>query len=395
MAGRPGIEPCCAKRLRAPSRRISIFRRNARRRAGLPAPATNASRRCSTSRPRSARQRRGAPLPDRNPALSRLDAETNLQELRGHEEAFKRRAEPRFDARLRRRELARPPRQAARLRRPRSRGDGGRRRPGRAFDCRAPQQLGVDTLIVDRHERIGDNWRKRYHSLTLHNEVHVNHLPYMPFPPTFPVYIPKDMLANWFEAYAGRLELNFWTGTELAAGSYDEQRKQWNVTLRKADGCDARHASAPSHLRHRREQHSVYAGPAGPWPISPAPRCIRATSRTPRNGRAARRWCSAAAPAATTWRRNCRARRRGHHHPAQPDLCGQPEGSAERLRHLFGGHPVRRLRPAGDLVPLSGAAARLSAFHRQRPYGRPQADRRARQARLQAMVRARTRPASR
>ena len=37
--------------------------------------------------------------------------------------------------------------------------------------------LGVDTLVVDRHERIGDNWRQRYHSLTLHNEVHVNHLP--------------------------------------------------------------------------------------------------------------------------------------------------------------------------------------------------------------------------
>ena len=62
-------------------------------------------------------------------------------------------------------------------------------------------QLGIDTLIVDRHERIGDNWRKRYHSLTLHNEVHVNHLPYMPFPPTFPTYIPKDKLANWFESY--------------------------------------------------------------------------------------------------------------------------------------------------------------------------------------------------
>ncbi|HEY5637363.1 MAG TPA: NAD(P)-binding protein, partial [Burkholderiales bacterium] len=43
--------------------------------------------------------------------------------------------------------------------------------------------LGVDTLIVDREARIGDNWRKRYHALTLHNQVQVNHLPYMPFPP--------------------------------------------------------------------------------------------------------------------------------------------------------------------------------------------------------------------
>ena len=58
--------------------------------------------------------------------------------------------------------------------------------------------------------------------MTLHNEVHVNHLPYMPFPPTFPVYIPKDKLANWFEAYVESLELNYWTGTELVAGRYDE-----------------------------------------------------------------------------------------------------------------------------------------------------------------------------
>jgi len=45
------------------------------------------------------------------------------------------------------------------------------------------KQLQVDTLIVDRWARIGDNWRNRYHALTLHNQVQVNHLPYMPFPP--------------------------------------------------------------------------------------------------------------------------------------------------------------------------------------------------------------------
>ena len=75
--------------------------------------------------------------------------------------------------------------------------------------------VGVDTLVVDRNERIGDNWRTRYHSLALHNQIHVNHLPYMPFPPTWPKYIPKDMLANWFEYYAGAMEINFWTGTEF------------------------------------------------------------------------------------------------------------------------------------------------------------------------------------
>ena len=107
-------------------------------------------------------------------------------------------------------------------------------------------QLGVDTLIVDRLGRVGDNWRKRYHSLTLHNEVHVNHLPYLPFPPTFPTYIPKDKLANWFESYVESLELNFWTGTELAGGSYDEASKSWRVSLRKSDGSER--VMQPRHL---------------------------------------------------------------------------------------------------------------------------------------------------
>jgi cation diffusion facilitator CzcD-associated flavoprotein CzcO len=98
------------------------------------------------------------------------------------------------------------------------------------------KQLNVDTLIVDREKRIGDNWRKRYHALTLHNQVQVNHLPYMHFPPNWPTYIPKDKLANWFESYVETMELNFWTETEFEGGSYDANEGRWTVTLRRADG---------------------------------------------------------------------------------------------------------------------------------------------------------------
>jgi len=100
------------------------------------------------------------------------------------------------------------------------------------------KQLQVDTLIVDRELRIGDNWRKRYHALTLHNQVQVNHLPYMPFPPSWPVYIPKDKLANWFETYVEAMELNFWTGTTFESGTYDEAGQRWSVVLRRADGSE-------------------------------------------------------------------------------------------------------------------------------------------------------------
>ncbi len=108
------------------------------------------------------------------------------------------------------------------------------------------KQLQVDALIVDRWPRIGDNWRQRYHALTLHNQVHVNHLPYLPFPPNWPVYIPKDKLANWFEAYVEAMELNYWTATEFESGAYDEASGRWSVVLRRADG--SMRAMRPRHV---------------------------------------------------------------------------------------------------------------------------------------------------
>lgn len=111
------------------------------------------------------------------------------------------------------------------------------------------KQLNIDTLIVDREARIGDNWRKRYHALTLHNQVQVNHLPYMPFPPNWPTYIPKDKLANWFEAYVDAMELNFWTSTSFERASYDDDAQRWSVRLRSADGA----------TREMRPRHVVMA----------------------------------------------------------------------------------------------------------------------------------------
>lgn len=120
-------------------------------------------------------------------------------------------------------------------------------------------QLGVDVVIINRQSRIGDNWRKRYHSLKLHNEVHVNHLPYMPFPSTWPVFIPKDKLADWFEAYAESMELDFWTGTELLRGSYDQGVQQWHVRLRRSNGME----------RIVRPRHLVFATRVSSIPHTP------------------------------------------------------------------------------------------------------------------------------
>jgi cation diffusion facilitator CzcD-associated flavoprotein CzcO len=120
-------------------------------------------------------------------------------------------------------------------------------------------QLDVDTLVVEKLPRVGDSWRMRYHSLALHNSIHLNHLPYMEFPPTWPKYIPKDMLGNWFEFYADAMEINCWTGTEFVAGAWDESARCWTARLRRADGTE----------RVLRPRHLVFANGVSSYPMIP------------------------------------------------------------------------------------------------------------------------------
>lgn len=93
------------------------------------------------------------------------------------------------------------------------------------------KRIGLSALIVDREERIGDNWRLRYRGLKLHNKTPVNHLRYLPFPLTFPDYIPKDQIANWLEHYVDIFDIGFWTRTCFEGARYDDASARWTARI--------------------------------------------------------------------------------------------------------------------------------------------------------------------
>jgi putative flavoprotein involved in K+ transport len=93
------------------------------------------------------------------------------------------------------------------------------------------RQLCVPTIIVEKNDRPGDSWRNRYKSLCLHDPVWYDHLPYLPFPPNWPVFAPKDKLGDWLEMYTKIMELNYWTRSTVEKASYDETSKEWIVTV--------------------------------------------------------------------------------------------------------------------------------------------------------------------
>ena len=99
------------------------------------------------------------------------------------------------------------------------------------------RQLGVPTIIVEKNERAGDSWRKRYKSLCLHDPVWYDHLPYIDFPKNWPVFAPKDQIGDWLEMYTRVMELNYWSSTTAKSAKYDEKAKEWTVVVER-DGKD-------------------------------------------------------------------------------------------------------------------------------------------------------------
>jgi putative flavoprotein involved in K+ transport len=89
----------------------------------------------------------------------------------------------------------------------------------------------VPTIIVEKNERPGDSWRKRYKSLCLHDPVWYDHLPYLPFPEHWPVFSPKDKIADWLEMYTKVMELNYWGSAECVSARYDDAKQEWTVEV--------------------------------------------------------------------------------------------------------------------------------------------------------------------
>ncbi len=91
--------------------------------------------------------------------------------------------------------------------------------------------LDVPALVVDTHERPGDSWRTRYEPLCLHDPVWYDHMPYIPFPEGWPIFTPKEMMADWLEMYAKVMQLNYWSSTTCTSASYDTEQARWTVTV--------------------------------------------------------------------------------------------------------------------------------------------------------------------
>jgi putative flavoprotein involved in K+ transport len=95
------------------------------------------------------------------------------------------------------------------------------------------KRLDVPALVVEKNDRAGDSWRKRYRSLVLHDPVWYDHMPYLPYPDHWPVFTPKDKMGDWLEMYARVMELDLWTSAKCVKAEYSPSAQEWRVQVNR------------------------------------------------------------------------------------------------------------------------------------------------------------------
>jgi putative flavoprotein involved in K+ transport len=92
-------------------------------------------------------------------------------------------------------------------------------------------RLGVRVLVVERNERVGDNWRNRYASLALHDPIEADHLSYLEFPASWPSFTPTRRFGDFLESYADLLDIPVWTSAVTDNVRYDETSQVWSLDV--------------------------------------------------------------------------------------------------------------------------------------------------------------------
>lgn len=95
--------------------------------------------------------------------------------------------------------------------------------------------LGVPYLIIEAGEAPGHSWRSRYPSLCLHDPVWYDHMPYIPFPESWPVFTPRDKMADWLEGYAKAMDLSVWSSARVRSATQSAAAGGgWEVEIERA-----------------------------------------------------------------------------------------------------------------------------------------------------------------
>ena len=82
--------------------------------------------------------------------------------------------------------------------------------------------------VLEKSDKISSAWHKHYDRLCLHTVKQLSHLPHMAFPDDYPLYVPREKLVQYYEAYAEEFRIFPHYNEELA--SLKRVNNEWVAT---------------------------------------------------------------------------------------------------------------------------------------------------------------------
>ncbi|HSK06218.1 MAG TPA: NAD(P)/FAD-dependent oxidoreductase, partial [Acidimicrobiia bacterium] len=93
------------------------------------------------------------------------------------------------------------------------------------------RQAGLEFLVIEKSDRVGDSWHRHYQRLHLHTVKQLSNLPGLPFPDHYPRYVPRKALADYYAEYARTFSIDPIFGEEASAILRSDDR--WSTRTRR------------------------------------------------------------------------------------------------------------------------------------------------------------------
>lgn len=69
------------------------------------------------------------------------------------------------------------------------------------------RKADMDFEMLEKTDKIAWSWHNHYDRLCLHTVKQLSHLPFLPFPEEYPLYVPREDLAQYYEDYASHFNI--------------------------------------------------------------------------------------------------------------------------------------------------------------------------------------------
>lgn len=70
------------------------------------------------------------------------------------------------------------------------------------------RKQGLDFEIIEQSQKVGNSWHKHYDRLHLHTVKQLSHLPHLPYPEEYPLYVPRQQVVEYLSNYAKHFEIH-------------------------------------------------------------------------------------------------------------------------------------------------------------------------------------------